>query len=631
MRLTTAIRRFATRRLRSGRGACGRGLAAAVPLALAGMLAGCDGTTVVTLGASPAHFLAYRVNLVSVTLATANGASTVVVLPAGAVVDFARLANHDEVLGAPTAVQGRYTRATVTLDYRGAQIIADDGSANGVALTPVAASGLPLGEITLSLNLDPKDPLQVVPNRDSSVALAFPLAVANSVNLALKTVTVRPVLVASAIPLDQKPLRLRGPLAGIAAASGQYTAGITPFDGPAQPGELVVTLGAGTAYEVDGAPSAGATGLAALAAQPRDAATIATGTLSGTATLSSNAQNVAFVASEVLAGTSARSGSFDRLAGLVIARHGDLVTLSPATALSAAGVPSIVTGAATVTLGAGTAVTTQGSSAAAAAAIDSISVGSRIVAFGKASVDAVGDLALDATAGRVRLAPTTIEGVLAQSPTTSAGATLQFALGTIGGRAASAFAFAGTGTSSATDATAADYQVATGALALASGAVGDPVDASGFVAPFGAAPPDFTASALVDPASVPAELTIGWGAAGTPRPFASYGGASLVPDLGNAAIGARHTLEIGAETIDLHTLGANPTIVPDAAAPAAIYAIAHAASGVVDDYDTYGDFANALQGALNGATAMLALAADGTYDVATRTFTANAITVSLAN
>ena len=613
MRLPIAIRRFVP------------------PLVLAGMLAGCDGTAVVTLGASPAHFLAYRVNLVSITLATANGASTVAVLPAGTRVDFARLASHDEVLGAAAAVQGSYTRATVTLDYRGARIIADDGSAGGVALTPVATSGLPLGEVTVTLNLDPKDPLRILANRSSSLALAFPLPIANSVNLALKTVTVSPVLVASAIPLDQKPVLARGPLAGVAAASGEYTTGLAPFDGPAQPGRLVITLGAATAYEIDGAPSVGATGLAALAAQARNAATIATGTLSGTATLSSSAQNVAFQASEVLAGTSARSSAFDRLTGLVVARRGDLVTVSPATSLSAAGVASFVTGTATVTLGAGTAVTTLGSSAAASPAIASLSVGSRIVAFGAASTDAAGDVALDATAGRVRLEPTTVDGVLAAAPATSAGAPLHLALGLLGGRDASAFAFAGTGSTSATDANPADYQVATGTLALAGGAIGDPVEASGLVAPFGGAPPDFAASALDDASSVPAQLTIGWGSAGTTSPFASFGGASLVPDLTNPAIGARHTLTVGAETIDLKSLGANPTIQPDPASPAVIYAIAHAATGRVDDYDTYADFVSALSGEIAAAPPVLALAAEGTYAAATRTFTATAITVSIEN
>ncbi|MDE2295730.1 MAG: hypothetical protein KGL36_09785 [Gammaproteobacteria bacterium] len=613
MRLPIAIRRFAP------------------PLALAGMLAGCDGTAVVTLGASPAHFLAYRVTLVSVTLATANGASTVAVVPAGSPVDFARLANHDEVLGAPTAVQGSYTRATVTLDYRGAQIVADDGSVGGVALTPVAPSGLPLGVVTVTVNLDPKDPLRVVANRSSSLALSVPLALANSVNLALKTVTVSPVVVASAIPLDLKPVVVRGPLAGVAAASGEYTTGIAPFDGPAQPGQLVVTLGAATALEVDGVPSVGATGSAALAAETRNAATIATGTLSGTATLTSSAQNVAFDATEVLAGTSARSAAFDRLAGLVVARRGDLVTLAPATWLSAAGVPSLVTGSATVTLGPGTAVTTLGSSAAASPTIAAVSVGSRIVAFGSATSDAAGDVALDASAGRVRLVPTSVDGVLATAPATTAGTTLPLVLGALGGRTASAFTFAGTGRSSASDANPADYQVDTGGLALAGGAVGDPVEAHGVVAPFGSAPPDFAASALDGPSTVPAALTIGWGAAGTASPFASFGGASLVPDLGNPAIGARHTITVGAETVDLKSLGANPTIVPDAAAPAVIYAIAHAATGHVDDYDTYADFANALQGALNGTTAMRALAAEGRYAAATRTFTATSITVQLAD
>ncbi len=102
-------------------------------------------------------------------------------------------------------------------------------------------------------------------------------------------------------------------------------------------------------------------------------------------------------------------------------------------------------------------------------------------------------------------------------------------------------------------------------------------------------------------------------------------------DVRNAAIGARHTITIGAQTIDLETLVGDPAIVAAAAPAAAIYAIGHATSATVDDFDSYADFATALRGAISGGASALALTAQGIYTPSTRTIAASAITVYLAD
>jgi hypothetical protein len=107
-----------------------------------------------------------------------------------------------------------------------------------------------------------------------------------------------------------------------------------------------------------------------------------------------------------------------------------------------------------VTIGPNTKVTKNG----AAAAPGDISVGQSIEAFGAAapmsSSAMSGDWTLDATAGRVRMQPTSIYGFVKQ---TSAGmVTLQLA--SIAGRRVSAFNFAGTGMSAAQDADPANYE-----------------------------------------------------------------------------------------------------------------------------------------------------------------------------
>src|SRR5580704_4192510 len=138
-------------------------------------LAACSGTAVVTLTstASTDNFLAYRVSLVAVQLQGSSGSGGLTVLPASTFVDFATLTDVSEVLGTASVSKGTYTSALITLDYSAAQIVYDDGSVNGVVLTPLAANGQALGQIQIKLTLDPSDPFRVASKGASQLALAF--------------------------------------------------------------------------------------------------------------------------------------------------------------------------------------------------------------------------------------------------------------------------------------------------------------------------------------------------------------------------------------------------------------------------------------------------------------------------
>src|SRR5271170_5512804 len=166
----------------------GRALAAPLGLALLA-LAACNGTAVVTMTstASQDNFLAYRVGLVSVQLQASSGKSGLTVLPASTTVDFATLTDVSEVLGAAAVTKGTYTSALITLDYSAAQIVYDDGSVNGVTLAPVGANGQALGQVQLTVTLDPSDSFNVASNRLSQLAMNFNLAASNVVNLTNNT------------------------------------------------------------------------------------------------------------------------------------------------------------------------------------------------------------------------------------------------------------------------------------------------------------------------------------------------------------------------------------------------------------------------------------------------------------
>ncbi len=218
-------------------------------------LAACNGTAVVTMTATASTdpFLTYRVGLVSVQLQTSNGSTTTKALPASTTVDLVKLVNLSEVLSSTTVAQAKYTTAIVTLDYSSAEIVYDDGTEHGLALTPVGSSGQALGQVTLTLTLDPSNDLSISTSKVSRLALDFRLAASNVVSTSSGTVTVTPLILASASPTDSKNVRIRGPLASTDTANTSYTVGVTPFDFPVgESGQLKISPSNVTTYEIDG-------------------------------------------------------------------------------------------------------------------------------------------------------------------------------------------------------------------------------------------------------------------------------------------------------------------------------------------------------------------------------------------
>jgi hypothetical protein len=112
--------------------------------------------------------------------------------------------------------------------------------------------------------------------------LDFNLAATNIVDLTTTpaTVTVRPALVASLEMVDQKDLRLRGPLVSVDKAAGSYVVDVRPFNLRNQRfGQVTVHTASTTTFEIDGTNYTGAAGLEALAAAGAGTVTAAFGTL----------------------------------------------------------------------------------------------------------------------------------------------------------------------------------------------------------------------------------------------------------------------------------------------------------------------------------------------------------------
>jgi hypothetical protein len=633
-------------------------------------LAACNGTAVVTMTstASTDNYLAYRVELVSVQLLTANGGSSLTVLPASTIVDFATLTNMDEVLGAAQVSKGTYASAVITLDYSSAQIIYDNGSLNGVSLTPVNVDGQTLGVVQITVTLDPNNSFSVAAKGASLLAMNFNMAASNLVDLNNNTVVVTPLIAASSLPIDSKQVRIRGPLHNVSGSgtsttsstsstttpystpsttttTGSFTMGAMPFNSNTSGGgTLSITPTAATTYEINGKPGVGGTGETLLAGLSSGSLAIAYGTLTATDETSTTTQTttaegtledniatstvVTFTATQVLAGSSVQGAGLDRVTGVVTARSGNTLELQDATLVGADGSDTFILGTTQVTIGPNTAITEFGQSTGTYTPAQ-VSVGSSIDAFGILTSQSSGNATMDASAGRVRLDVATASGLV----TVQGSGTLTLNLSELGGRTVGAtapFAFAGSGAS------AAQYVVGTAALDLSNSTVGAPVLVTGLTSSFtgtaAAATPNFTATTLLDPTTINAALVLDW-SGGTTTPFATYDTSGIDVDIANVGIGVRHEIQVGAQLINLIGLSSDPLLVPSTttATPNAVFTIGHSVSSTTESFDTFAAFITQLQSELNGSVLATGVTAIGQYSPSTFTLTASSITLFLDN
>jgi hypothetical protein len=573
------------------------------------------GAAMMTMTDAKGDFLSYVVSLTSVQLQSASGAM-IETLPVATKIDFAQLVDLTEVLSAGQIPAANYASAQVTLDYTNAAITADDGSGNAVALKPVDMNGNVItGAVTLTVQLDNVNRLIITPGNTARLAFDFNLAASNTVNLASGTVQVTPTLVASVVPSDTKPVRVRGTL-GSVTQSG-FMLSVEPFY-TQEPtgGQVTVQVGPATTYQINGTAYVGPAGITALGALPPGTMTAALGTLqTGTQML---------IATSVIAGTSLENPALDQVVGAVIARSQMTLTLRGATLYRHTGDFDFELGDVSVALGPNTAVTQSGSMGSFTVA--NVSVGQHIQAFGTATQPPGGALSLDATAGSVQLEPTPAWGLV----TSMTPGSLTLNLQSLDGLSPAMFNFAGTGSSSAGDATASAYVVNTGTLSQAGVAVSAPVGVIGIVTPFGAAPPNFTAQTLATFASATDELAVGWGTTGSVAAFTGLTAMSTSLQLNLTGVGLLHYVRIGPERLDLTTLATAPQIAPDTTTANEVFSIGHA--GVrTENFNTFAAFVTALAGELNGMTAVIATSASGQYDSNTNVITATRVAVLLSD
>jgi hypothetical protein len=599
----------------------------------------------VSLTATPGDFTGYTVVVDSVTLTGVTvGAYTPLSTPE--TVDFTKLNNISELWAAASIPNDTWTSASIVVDYTNANISV---MVNGVPVKAnvVDPSGNPVTTQTINVTFDPNNPLVIQPTYASSsavrLALNFDLPASNVVNMATSppTVTVKPFMTAATSAADNKLIRIRGPLINSSVGVGSYTVYVRPFyDEVDSLGSLTIFLDPNkTVYTISGTTYVGSAGLTTLSQTSAGTTmTAAYTTYQPSTTLNTAVTAGIFKSNFVLAGSTLEDFYTQGLEGDVIARSGNTLTLSGSTLSLNDGTSQYNNSNATVLIGPGTIVTADDNTTLTGLNYNSVSVGQHIVARGLASQTASLVVTLDATGsttnkGSVRLVSTEVYGPLVSTTTGSDLLNLQ----AIEYWPVSSYNFTGNGAAAVTPAS---YAVDTStATTNGTPVVGSPVWIDGITTAFGSAPPDFKAFTINTEESVPAVLRVDWTSAGTTAPFATLTDTGLTIDLSNPNYSAG-VIRIGAESVDLKSLAASPTIVPQpppAPTPGLppiflpLFAIgnltATAATTGITAYNTFSTFVTQLPLSIVAATPALHFVAAGTYNRTGNTFTASSIDV----
>ncbi len=563
-----------------------------------------NGEVVIGLTDAAGDFISYSVDIASITLTKASGA-VVETLPLRTRVDFAQYTEMTEFVTAATIPSGVYTGAKIRLDYTNADIRVEGADGQALAAIVRDQNGQPITTMELTVKLDDRSALVIVPGVPAHLTLDFNLKASNTVDMSgtPPVVTVEPFLVAHVNQEDPKTHRVRGPLKSVNQDNSSFQVILCPYHRlTGDFGTLTVITNQDTTFEIDGVSYKGSEGLSKLAGKPF-----------GTATVAIGEQHMGlrrFVAQEVYAGSSVAFGTNDAATGSVIARSGDNLTLRGATLVRKDGTV-IFNDNVTIQLADSMIVTGQGTHGSVYTKGD-ISVGQHISALGTLS-GSPGSYVLDARQGLVRMQVTVLTGTV----NSLSGGTLNMNLQTINGRKVSLFNFAGTGSASGNDADPAHYEVSTGTLSLSGLSSGSPVRVRGLVRPFGTAPPDFTAWTVINTAALPALLFFDWDPAST-APFSSLSSAGMT--LNTAGVGPLHHVLRGWVWTDLLP---NAPVVTPKTTPLGLYAICY--QGTVQLYTQFDSYSQALQASLNSGKKARLLIGYGTFTDATTSLDATRV------
>ena len=225
------------------------------------------GTLLVALTDADGDFLNYTVDVVSLRLETANG-RVVETLPRRTRINFTDYIDLSELVTAAAIPPATYVAGTIRLDYGNAEVFVE---AAGEALAAVVTDqdGNALGETDLRIVLSNRNQLTIRRGVPALLQLDFDLDASHVVDVTTNpaTAVAEPFILAEVMPVDEKDIRVRGPLVSVDVAAMTYTVDLRPFhehDGAF--GEVTVHVTNDTDLEIDEVLFVGTDGLGVLAA-----------------------------------------------------------------------------------------------------------------------------------------------------------------------------------------------------------------------------------------------------------------------------------------------------------------------------------------------------------------------------
>lgn len=511
------------------------------------------GKVIIGLTDTEGDFVRYMVDVISLSLTKVDG-SVVETLPASIKVDFAQYTEMTELLTAASIPSGFYNKATLTLDYKDADIWVENdiGEARKI-LSILDIDGNAITTLEASVYLEGSDSLLIVPGIPANLTLDFNLDASNKIDDTDPNILiVQPLLLADVIPENPKLHRLRGPLKEVNVNQGNLSVIIHPFihiisGGDDRFGVLEVTTHpTNTVYAINGNHYQGQDGLDEL----NELNTIKPLTpviVFGNPNL--NLKPFQFEAREVRAGSDVPGGDLDVITGNVTGRGTNSLTVKGATLIREDS-SVIFNDTVTIYLDANTRVGRQFSTRPYNTS--DISVGQRITAFGE-----IGATDSELNAGFVHLQLTTLRGTVNTADDILH--QIDITLTSIDGRRVSIFDFQGTGSDKEYDADPNNYEIATGNLIISSLDTGSPVKVQGFVNAFGNAPVDFKAQTVVNVAEVPALMNVSWFPA-NPDAFEYLSTEEITISLNG--VGLFHHVGRAGVVIDLNGSANSPKIRP---------------------------------------------------------------------
>ncbi len=623
-------------RFLSGRASCGaRALLRALfggAFAVLGLIAGGCGSTIYTYGtpvvtftSTPGPFTSYLVQVTSIVLTRTDG-TVVYPLIIPEIVDFAKISEMPELFGTPALIEGSYVSATITLDYSVATIFTNvNGHSKALTVYDGNATTASTVATTVSytVKFDPANPLVIKNGVSSPINFNFDLSASSVVDTTALTLTTRPVLTASTQALPPNPLHARGLYVTTDTVNSNFTINSRAFfDLNSSPvGAVALQTDANTTYNINGTSYTGAAGLAAISALPINSLVEAYGSM-GSGDL--NAVKPTFHATQVYAGASVENLSLYHATGTVTARSGNVLTINGAEVEeplqgTTTGVAVLFYDSLTVNLGTSTVVAVDGQPGIVNPTIGLISVGQQIDVEGNAitTTDSSGNTVftgVDATAGLVRLVPTTAWGLLTGVQSATSGTTN---LLTLGGYQPEIFSFTGT------SADPGDYAIDnTSSTDLTTIKDSPPlVRFDGLVTPFGSAsPPDFVASTVTPASSTEQLLLVDWINGGSAAPFTAVDSTGITVNISDPNLGTSAFIQTGPAylsttytTIDLLSPKINPKIVPDTTVTGQ-FTIGNSSATGYTGFNSYSGFQTQIGTVLNGTNKIQKLVAVGRWD-----------------